>query len=84
MTSFFALSTTFKTGVIVSETNDDINTATATTIPNSRNKLPTNPCIKKMGKNTIANVNDVEITAKNISLLPSNAACLLVDLFRIF
>ena len=68
---------TFNTGVIVNETNADINTAAATVIPNSLNKLPTKPCKKITGKNTTASVIEVDITAKNISLLPSSAALLI-------
>ena len=60
--------------MIVKETNAEIKTAAATTIPNSLNKLPTNPCKKITGRNTTAKVIEVEITAKKISLLPSNAA----------
>ena len=70
----FLFKNTFNTGVIVSDTNAEINTAQATTIPNSRNKLPTKPCKKITGKNTTANVMEVDNTAKKISLLPSNAA----------
>ena len=55
---------TFKTGVNVNETKAEIKTAPATTIPNSRNNLPTNPCKKITGKKTMASVIDVEITAK--------------------
>ena len=60
---------------MVSDTNADINTAAASVTPNSLNSLPVNPCKKTTGKNTTASVIDVEITAKNISLLPSSAAC---------
>ena len=59
---------------MVKDTNADINTAAASVTPNSRNNLPTNPSKKITGKNTIASVIEVDITAKNISLLPSNAA----------
>src|SRR3954471_22838080 len=59
---------------MVKDTNADINTAEASVTPNSRNSLPTNPSKKITGRNTTANVMEVEITAKNISLLPSNAA----------
>jgi hypothetical protein len=55
----------------LSETNAEIKTAPATTIPNSLNKLPTKPCINTMGKNTIANVIEVDMTAKKISSEPS-------------
>ena len=58
----------FRTGVSDRETNADINTAPATTIPNSLNSLPTNPCKKMIGKNTTAKVKEVETTAKKISL----------------
>src|SRR4051812_21789575 len=68
---------TFSTGVIVKDTTADTNTAPATTTPNSRNNLPTNPWRKITGRNTTASVMDVEITAKNISRLPSNAAFLI-------
>ncbi len=70
----FLFKNTFKTGVIVSDTNAEIKTAHATTIPNSRNKLPTKPCKKITGRNTTASVIEVDNTAKKISLLPSNAA----------
>ena len=59
---------------MVRETKAEINTAPATTIPNSRNNLPTKPSKKITGKKTTANVKEVEITAKKISLLPSKAA----------
>ena len=72
--AFFLLSTTFKTGVIVSDTNAEIKTATEITIPNSLNKLPTKPCKKITGRNTTANVIEVDTTTKNISLEPSIAA----------
>ena len=62
---------------MVNETKADIKTAAATVIPNSLNKLPTKPCKKITGKNTTASVIEVEITAKNISLLPSSAALLI-------
>src|SRR4051794_34736892 len=59
---------------MVNDTNADISTAAASVTPNSRNNLPTNPSRKITGRNTTASVMEVEITAKNISLLPSNAA----------
>src|SRR3954463_13847905 len=59
---------------MVSDTKADIRTAAASTTPNSLNSLPTNPCKNITGLNTTASVREVEITAKNISLLPSNAA----------
>src|SRR5450432_2540388 len=59
---------------MVSETKADINTAAASTTPNSRNKRPTKPCKNITGKKTMASVIEVEITAKKISLLPSSAA----------
>ena len=62
---------------MVKETNAEINTAAARVTPNSLNSLPINPSKNITGKNTIARVMDVEITAKNISLLPSTAACLM-------
>src|SRR4051794_25915598 len=62
---------------MVSDTNADINTALASTTPNSLNNLPTNPSRNITGKNTIASVVEVDITAKKISLLPSNAAFLI-------
>ena len=52
------------TGVNVSDTKAEINTAPATTIPNSLNKRPTNPCKKIIGRNTMASVMEVAITAK--------------------
>ena len=45
-------------------TNAEIRTAPASTIPNSRKSLPTNPSRKMMGRNTIASVIEVAITAK--------------------
>jgi len=54
----------FSTGVRVSETNAEINTAPATTIPNSRNSLPTKPLRNTIGRNTTASVIEVEMTAK--------------------
>ena len=60
---------------MVSETNAEMRTADASVIPNSLNNLPMKPSKNITGKKTIANVTEVEITAKNISLLPSNAAC---------
>ena len=65
---------TFNTGVIVKETNAETKTAPATTTPNSLNKEPMKPCKNITGINTTANVMEVEITAKKISLLPSLAA----------
>ena len=59
---------------MVNDTKAEINTAPATTTPNSLNKLPTNPCKNTTGRNTTARVIEVDITAKNISLLPSSAA----------
>ena len=72
---FFLRITTFNTGVIVRDTNAEIRTADASVIPNSRNNLPIKPSKNITGKKTIASVIEVEITAKNISLLPSRAAC---------
>ena len=69
---------------MVSDTNADTNTAAANDTPNSLNNLPTNPSKKITGRNTIANVMEVDITAKNISLLPSNAACLTGNPFSSF
>lgn len=60
---------------MVSETNAEIKTAPATTMPNSRKRLPTKPSRKITGRNTIASVADVETTAKKISFDPSRAAC---------
>ena len=62
---------------MVSETKADIRTAAATTTPNSRKRLPVNPCKKITGRNTTASVMEVEMTAKKISLLPSKAALLM-------
>ena len=61
-------------GVNERETNADINTAPATTTPNSRNNLPTKPSKNMMGKNTTAKVIEVESTAKKISFEPLIAA----------
>ncbi|MOA28574.1 hypothetical protein D3C78_1495260 [compost metagenome] len=61
-------------GVNVSDTNAEINTAADITIPNSRNNRPTKPSRKMIGKNTAANVMDVEIIAKKISFEPLMAA----------
>ena len=61
-----------------------MSTAEATTTPNSLNKLPVKPCKNMTGKNTTASVIEVEITAKNISLLPSNAALFMVSPSSIF
>ncbi len=44
------------------------------TTPNSRNNRPTNPSKKITGKNTAANVIEIEITAKKISFEPLTAA----------
>jgi hypothetical protein len=60
---------------MVSDTRADINTAAARVTPNSLNNLPINPSRKITGKKTMASVIEVDITAKNISLLPSTAAC---------
>ena len=65
---------TFNTGVMVKETNAETKTAPATTTPNSLNNEPMKPCKNITGINTTANVIEVEITAKKISLLPSLAA----------
>ena len=54
----------FSTGVSDKETNAEIKTAPAKTIPNSRNNRPTKPCRKMIGKKTIAKVSEVAITAK--------------------
>ena len=59
---------------MVRDTKAEINTAAARVTPNSLNNLPTNPSRKITGKNTTASVKEVDITAKNISLLPSSAA----------
>src|SRR6476659_7907853 len=59
---------------MVKDTKAEINTAAASVTPNSRNNLPTKPSKNITGKNTTASVMEVEITAKKISLLPSNAA----------
>ena len=56
------------------ETKAEINTAPATTIPNSLKSLPTKPSRKIIGRKTIASVSEVEMTAKKISLDPSLAA----------
>ena len=48
----------------VKDTKAEIITDPATTIPNSRNNLPVNPCKKMMGRNTTASVMEVEMTAK--------------------
>jgi len=44
------------------------------TTPNSRNSRPTNPSRKITGRNTAANVMEMEITAKKISFEPLIAA----------
>ena len=62
---------------MVSDTKAEINTAAASVTPNSRNNLPTKPSKNITGKKTTASVSEVEITAKNISLLPSRAAFLM-------
>src|SRR5690606_33975292 len=56
------------------DTNAEIKTAAPITTPNSRNKRPTNPSRKITGKNTAANVIEIEITAKKISFEPLIAA----------
>ena len=61
-------------GVNDKDTNAEISTAAPSTTPNSLNSLPTNPSKKMTGKNTAANVIDMDITAKNISLDPLIAA----------
>src|SRR5690606_10727271 len=61
-------------GVNDRDTNAEIKTAAPITTPNSRNKRPTNPSRKITGKNTAANVIEIEITAKKISLEPFIAA----------
>ena len=53
-------------GVNDKDTNAEISTAAPSTTPNSLNSLPTNPSKKMTGKNTAANVIDMDITAKNI------------------
>ena len=58
-------------GVRVRETNAEISTDPAITMPNSRNNLPVNPCKKMMGKKTAASVIVVDSTAKKISLDPA-------------
>src|SRR5690348_995483 len=60
---------------MVNDTNADTRTAAASVTPNSRNNRPTKPSKNITGRNTTASVIEVDITAKNISLLPSNAAC---------
>src|SRR5882757_4044654 len=60
---------------MVSDTNAEINTAAASVTPNSLNSLPINPSKNITGKKTTASVIEVDTTAKNISLLPSSAAC---------
>src|SRR5690606_25210764 len=61
-------------GVKVKDTKAETSTAAAMTTPNSRNNLPTNPSKKITGKNTAANVMDIEITANIISFEPLMAA----------
>ena len=61
---FFLDNFTLNTGVSVRETKADINTAPATTIPNSRNRRPTKPSKNIMGRNMTAIVIEVAITAK--------------------
>src|SRR5690606_16104966 len=56
------------------DTKAEISTAAPMTTPNSLNKRPTNPSKKMTGKNTAANVMEIEITAKNISFEPFIAA----------
>ena len=51
-----------------------MSTAAPSTTPNSLNNLPTNPSKNITGKNTAANVMDIEMTAKNISFEPFIAA----------
>ena len=58
----------------VSATNPEIRTATARVTPNSLNSRPTDPVRKASGTNTATSVIVVAMTAKPISLLPSNAA----------
>src|SRR5690606_7260257 len=64
----------FNIGVSVRATKADINTAAPMTIPNSRNKLPTNPSKNITGRKTAAKVTEMDITAKKISLEPLIAA----------
>ena len=52
---------------MVKETKAEIKTAAAKVIPNSLNRRPIKPSKKITGKNTIASVMDVDITAKKIS-----------------
>src|SRR5690606_17077515 len=61
-------------GVNDKDTKAEIKTAAPITTPNSLNKRPTNPSRKITGKNTAANVMEIEITAKKISLEPFIAA----------
>ena len=57
-------------GVSVSATKDEIATAPAITILNSRKSLPVIPSKNTMGKKTATKVIDVAIIAKNISFDP--------------
>ncbi len=61
-------------GVIDSETKEEISTAPATTIPNSRKSLPVMPSMKMMGRKTLARVIVVEMIAKKTSRDPLNPA----------
>ncbi len=61
-------------GVKVKETKAETKTAAPMTTPNSLNNRPTNPSRNITGRNTAANVMEMEITAKKISFDPLIAA----------
>ena len=61
-------------GVTVSDTTSDMAMAVLSTTANSRNSLPTSPCIKRMGMNTAMSEVLMESTVKPISRAPRKAA----------
>ena len=63
-------------GVRLSETNPEIRIATMMTTANSWNSRPTIPPMNSTGMKTAASDSVMERMVKEISLLPSSAACM--------